>query len=195
MKRFIVFSQPLERNFDELLTALFPTDLSPKILAYMPANGVASGQKYIEFWKKITNEHGAKFRLIDNEQNLEAERVKLLGSTILLITGGNTFGLLQNLRSSGLFSTIQEFSQKKDFVLAGFSAGALVLTPTIEICTLDGFDDNQVGISNLDALNLIPFEVFPHYDETREVDLTAYRSKTKYEVRTIKNDEHIVIDL
>ncbi len=73
----------------------------------------------------------------------------------MVITGGNTFKLLDNLRKSGLDKAIKEFSNKSEFVLAGLSAGALVLTPTIEVCNLPNYDESTVGIDDFTGLNII----------------------------------------
>lgn len=124
------------------------------------------------------------------------ETEKLQSSNILVIAGGNTFKLLDNLRKSGLDKTIKEFAKKDEFVLAGFSAGALVLTPTIEVCNLPNYDENLVGITELTGLNLVNFEVFSHYEETQHKSaLNKYRTTTKNEVKEITNDGYLVINL
>lgn len=55
------------------------------------------------------------------------------------------------LRQSGLDKSIKQFLNKPDFVLSGFSAGALVLTPNIKICNLPGFDENMIELKNPEA--------------------------------------------
>jgi len=70
-----------------------------------------------------------------------------------MITGGNTFTLLNQLRLSGLEETVKKFWQKGGVVLSGFSAGAIVLTPRIDVASqpsgidpTDMADENLVGI-------------------------------------------------
>jgi len=145
----------------------------------MPSDGANCPQKYIDEWKRYAQEYKTEFRYIDNSKEKSTEEVKKLhGSNILVITGGNTFKLLDNLRKSGLDNAIKKLASKEEFVLAGFSAGALVLTPTIKVC------------------NLPNFEVFPHYEETQhKSDLNKYRTTTKNEVKKITNDDYLVINL
>lgn len=195
MKRILLFSTLTESNRKAVLNQLFPKALQNKVFSYIPSNGVKGSEPYIQQWEAIAQEYNAEFNVIDNSVNdVEAQR-KLLSSNIVLISGGNTFGLLQNLRSSDLDKSIEEFAEKSDFVLAGFSAGALVLTPSIEMCNLPGFDENLVGLEDLTGLGLVNFEVFPHYDEhSHQAALEGYRKTTANSVREITDEGYIGID-
>lgn len=185
---------PTDQNTQQIFDLIFPKEIGHRIFAYMPSNGSNSPQKYTDFWKGISDKYDAEFRFIDNTSSDESEKNKLLGSNILLITGGNTFSLLNNLRQSGLDKTIKEFSNKDTYILAGFSAGAIILSPTIEICNLPGYDENLVGIIDLKGLNIIDIEVFPHFEESDRQTLEKYRSQTENQVREISNDDYIVLD-
>lgn len=196
MKKIIVFSQPTEKDFDKILDRIFPKELLNKVLAYMPADGANCPQKYSDEWKSYAKNYQAEFKFTDNSKvNAVAEQEKLLNSNILVISGGNTFTLLHNLRRSNLFNTIQEFAKKEEFVIAGFSAGAIILSPTIEICNLPDFDENLVGIKDLTGLGIINFEVFPHYSDAQKETLEKYRKTIKNKVKTITNEKFIVINL
>ena len=55
-------------------------------------------------------------------------------------------------------------------------------------------DENKVGLKDLTGLNIIDFEVFPHFDEILDrKTLEEYREQTPNEVREINNDEYIVL--
>ena len=163
----------------------------------MPSDGANCPQQYLDEWATYSQKHEAEFRYIDNsKENSEEELLKLSNANILAITGGNTFKLLHNLRKSGLDKAIKEFSRKEEFVLAGFSAGALILTPTIKICSLPDFDDNEVDLKDLTGLGIVDFEVFPHYSEGEHKELlSTYRNQSEYEVKPITNEEYLVVDL
>lgn len=197
MERLVLFSQPGGAKFEEILSTIFPVELKHKVLAYMPSDGSNSPQKYTDLWKEIAERHGTEFRFINNaKKNAKDEAEKLLGSNILLITGGNTFGLLSRLRESGLDRAIKEFAKKNNVVISGFSAGAIVLTPTIEVCNLPNYDENLVGLTDLTGLGLVNFEVFPHYDPLKDKNtIESYRHKSPFEVKEITNDDYIVTDL
>lgn len=189
---------PTDSNIQQISDLIFPKEIERKIFAYMPSSGSNSPQKYVDFWKGIADKYQAEFRFIDNTNSDSFEKEKLLESNILLITGGNTFELLNNLRNSCLDKTINDFTQKDKYVLAGFSAGAIVLSPTIQIASLEttsGGDENLVGITNLEGLNIVDFEILPHYEDPDKQILEKYRSQSKYHVKEITNENYMVIDM
>ncbi len=195
MKRILLFSTLTEGNRKAILNQLFPAVLQNKVFSYIPSNGVKGSEPYIEQWQIIAQYYNAEFNVIDNSVNDAEEQRKLLHSNIVLLSGGNTFGLLQNLRSSGLDKFIEEFVEKSEFVLAGFSAGALVLTPTIEICSLPDFDENLVGLKDLAGLGIVDFEVFPHYiEQLQKTALESYRKTTTNNVREITDEDYITLE-
>ena len=195
MKRILLFSTLAESNRKVVLSQLFPAAIQNKIFSFVPSNGVKDSESYIEQWQIIAQNYNAEFNVIDNSVNDIEEQRKLLSSNIVLISGGNTFGLLQNLLNSGLDKSIRAFVKKPEFVLAGFSAGALVLTPTIEVCNLPDFDENLVAIKDLTGLGIVNFEVFPHYDEhSQKVTLESYRKTTTNNVREITDEDYISLD-
>ncbi len=197
MKRITLFSTLTENNLEIILGQIFPKEISNKVIAYMPSNGIKYGKEYIKQWENYAQKYGAKFNVIDNTTNNINEQKKLLDSNILIITGGNTFNLLHNLRNFGLDKTIMEFIKKPEFVLAGFSAGALVLTPNIKICDLPpDNDENIIGLNDLTGLGIVDFEVFPHYEKvSQEKILNDYKKTTPNNVKEISDEDHISINL
>jgi dipeptidase E len=196
MKLAVLFSTITDTNSQTILSQIFNDDIKNKVLAYMPSDGVANSETYIDEWRSYAQRFGADFSVVNNHSSDEAERAKILDSNILLISGGNTFALLNNLRKSGLDQAIIEFTQKPNFILSGFSAGALVLTPTIAICNLPGCDENLVGITDLNGLGVFDFEVFPHYaDALHKKILESYRSTTHYQVREISDEDFITVGM
>jgi len=195
MSNVLLFSELTDTNRAKLFEILF-ADAQHKTFAYMPSSGVQGSEAYITEWKDIAENQGASFITIDNTSDSGEERAKLLGSDVLLISGGNTFRLLHNLRKSGLDKTIVEFSCKSGSIVAGFSAGALVFTPTIKVCDLPNFDKNLVGLKELDGLGIVDFEVFPHYDKAlHEKALNSYQKTTDNLVREITNEDYIFVNL
>jgi len=194
--QILLFSTPTETNIEKISVALFPKWLEHKRLAYMPFDGSDIKQVYTDFWGNVANKNGAEFVLVNNSlPSNSGEREKLLGCNILLITGGNTFTLLSNIRRSGLDNAIRDFVKKPEFVLAGFSAGAIVLSPTIQICHLPNFDQNLVGITDLTGLGIVKFEIFPHFDPTKhQTIIREYRQRTPNEVKEITNEDLLVLD-
>lgn len=196
MKRIVLFSTLTARNEKTVLARILPSSMKNKTIAYMPSGGIEGAQEYIKQWEVIAHKYDAKFRLINNRSRNKEEKDKLLTSNILVISGGNTFNLLHNLRESGLEKSIKSFAAKPDFILAGFSAGAIVLTPSIEVCNLPGFDENQMRINDFSGLGMVNFEIFPHYEEKiHKTILESYRKTAANKVKEITDENYISIDL
>ncbi len=201
MKRLILFSHVLENVLQNVLPLIFPENLYPKIFACMPCDGsLIKGRRqelFVSSWSTIAQQYQAQFVLIDNASEArEAEREKLLQANILLITGGNICTLLRNLRSSGLDQAIRAFVQKEHYILAGYSAGAMIMTPTIALAAADPLvnENKDVGLTNFAALHMVDFEIFPHYEEARKPFLEQYQALTPNRVKTLRDDEYIVIE-
>jgi dipeptidase E len=95
---------------------------------------------------------------------------------VLLISGGNTFYLLDQFRKTGFDKYLSQFVKEKVYV--GVSAGTIIATPTIEIATMPPGDLNVPGLENLRALRYVNFEVEPHCD-VRRFSSVEYYSKTR----------------
>ena len=68
-------------------------------------------QNEITFWEDVVKRNNAEIVGIDNSKKKEdsqEEANKILNANILIITGGNTFELLRNLRRSGLDDAIKK---------------------------------------------------------------------------------------
>ena len=79
----------------------------------------------------------------------------------LFVGGGNTYALLDRVRSSGLLEAIKERAGA-GMPYAGASAGANLAGPTI----LTTNDWNVVALSHFGALHLVPFNINPHFKES-----------------------------
>lgn len=200
MKRIILFSQPSENNFEELVKNLFPRELENKIMAYMPTNGHLSKQKHTDYWCNLAEKNNCKFVFVDNM--ILGEESKIENANILLITGGYTFELLNNLRNSKLDKAIINFAKNENFVLAGFSAGAIVLSPNINIASqpsgidpTDMMDENLVGVTDMTGLNIIDFEIWPHfYAEYDQKTLENYQKICPNKVVALGDDEIKIVE-
>jgi dipeptidase E len=77
---------------------------------------------------------------------------------LILVSGGNTFQLLKEVRQRGLLEKIRE-KVRGGVPYAGWSAGANLACPTIKTTN----DMPIVDPGGLDALGLVPFQLNPHY--------------------------------
>jgi dipeptidase E len=81
----------------------------------------------------------------------------------------------------------------RDGLYIGASAGALILSPTIAIAGEVEPDENEVGLKDLTGMNIINFEILPHYSPEQDTQINNYKLKAKNEIKLITNDEIIVI--
>ena len=201
VKRIVLFSQPSPKNIGELEKNIFVTDMENKVVAYIPANGHLTKQIHTDYWSDMADRNKAEFVFVDNMQKGEEEKINR--ANILIISGGNTYELLNNLKISGLDKAIINFAKKENFVLAGFSAGAIVMSPQINIAgepsgidPTDLMDENLVGLTDLTGLNIIDFEVWPHYYEEYDKErLDQYQEKCPNKVMTLGDDEVKVVEI
>jgi dipeptidase E len=96
----------------------------------------------------------------------------------IVIGGGNTFHLLRGLQQNNLIGIIRE-RVLEGLPYIGWSAGSNVACPTI--CTTN--DMPVVETNGFNAINLIPFQINPHYTdfvpegfggETRDQRITEF---------------------
>lgn len=99
------------------------------------------------------------------------------------IGGGNTFSLLNNIRSSGFDEILKKYIQSGGTVYGG-SAGAIILGSDIMTCA--HLDSNEVGLENLEGLNLISdLAIWCHYEPKNDEQVRKY----------IKSDQKSVLAL
>jgi len=98
---------------------------------------------------------------IDYDQILLKEA---FSSDVIHLGGGNTFYFLKYLRKKKLLPMLKSFVERGG-ILTGLSAGAIMMTPSIDTAAFPSFDcdENIENLSNLKALNFVKFHFFPHY--------------------------------
>ena len=116
---------------------------------------------------------------------------------MIYLAGGNTFYFLKHLRKSGLIPQLKQFVEGGG-VLAGLSAGAIILTPNIGTAgpPLPEPDDNDVKLKNLRSLGLVRFEFYPHYISTPKTNqaIIQYSRTTKNPIFACPDGSGITIN-
>ena len=198
MSKLILFSQPTPTVLDTISSTLF---YKPRTtVAFMPSDGSnPKNPKYIDFWAEYIKKHNGEIVVIDNSRrgkDAQAEIAKLRKADALVLSGGNTFVFLYHLRESGLSDAVKDFVAEGK-VLAGFSAGAILMSPTIDIVNLPpDEDENLPGLTDLTALDLIKFDIYPHYERDRhEKEIARYEQKTGREVRRLTDEDVIITEV
>lgn len=130
-----------------------------------------------------------KVDFIDIESNPQTDFSRY---SVIYVCGGNTFKLLKYARETKFKDAIIKLLER-DGIYIGVSAGAIILAPTIQIAASVDPEPNDVGITDLEGLNLINFEVHPHYDPSHEKELSSYQKTTINKVVRISNSQAVII--
>jgi dipeptidase E len=113
-------------------------------------------------WEIMKEELRFNIEEIDIDGKTESQVMKLLElKDIIFVEGGNTFYLLKSMRACNFEKVIRKLL-KQGKVYIGASAGSIVAGRTIKTAGWDG-DKNAVKLKNLKGLNLVPFDIFVHY--------------------------------
>jgi dipeptidase E len=133
---------------------------------------------FIEYYRFYGVRH---FRLIIHEEWSAYDHVGLEDSDLVYLSGGNTFYFLDGLKQSGLFFEVQRLARENQAIVAGHSAGAIIMTPTINMADYPSFDrdDNFIELANLKSMKLVNFEFFPHYINSKNY-IHAFNMKSHH---------------
>lgn len=130
-------------------------------------------------WEIMKEGLGFNMEEIDIEGKTEHELMKSLEFVdIIFVAGGNTFYLLKMMRQCNFEKVIRKLL-KQGKVYIGVSAGSIVAGRTIQTAEWLG-DNNVVGLKKLKGLNLVPFDIFVHYNSN-------YTEIIKQKIKNPKN--------
>ena len=88
---------------------------------------------------------------------------QLLKLDAIHLSGGDTFRFLSAIKNRGLEPLLTSYYQKGG-ILIGVSAGAMIMTPSIETAMFCG-DVNTVGLIDQTGLSLVDFTLVPHVED------------------------------
>lgn len=135
---------------------------------------VASCYESADYYFEEFSERFGRFgftnlHLLHLDRQVSASKIeRALSSDLIYLSGGNTFYFLDSMHRTKFLPKLHEFVEKGG-ILAGNSAGAIIMTPEISTASYpeDDRDENDVGLEDWDALGLVNFEYYPHYDHSR----------------------------
>ncbi len=80
---------------------------------------------------------------------------------VIELIGGNPYYLLQSIQENQFYDVLDFFAENKCII--GCSAGALVLTPSLDLIDLYTPEMNIVGLKDLTACHFTDIQILPHY--------------------------------
>lgn len=125
--------------------------------------------EFIEQYEKFNIHKIIKFEVDMPYSEIMCEQV--FSSDIIHLGGGNTFYFIKHLRKNNFLKKLKDWVRAGG-VLTGLSAGAIIMTPSINTASFPDFDkdDNEVNIKNMKGMSLASFEFFPHYKNSKRYD-------------------------
>ncbi|HPG26508.1 MAG TPA: Type 1 glutamine amidotransferase-like domain-containing protein [Myxococcota bacterium] len=200
-RRLVLYSggqEPRNRLIHESLLALAlrrrAGDARGEIrMTYVPFTHEGAGAFFKRFERRYAPFGATRFECLPPDlPGLErpgklrrATLAALRASDVVYLSGGNTFHFLHHLRRSGMLEALRRFALRGG-VVAGLSAGGILMTPDIGLAGYPPFDrdEDEIGLSKRDrrALGLVGFDFFPHYRRSsrlREALLRYSRRSTR----------------
>ena len=117
----------------------------------------------------------------------------LLDCDAIHLSGGDTRAFLRLLKAHDLMATLSDWALKGGLMI-GTSAGAILMTPTVAIDALFTGEDPS-AVHDGGALNLVPFEFFPHFDSGTDYlpGLLSYSTTTPNRIAACRDGDGIVV--
>lgn len=139
-----------------------PEDI--KVAYFITANNPEKDKSFME--KDIayfTTADITDLSLLDLETESEKQIMHTITeSDVIWFYGGNTYYLLNQIKKRNAAVYLEKFVRQEGKIFAGESAGSMIATPSIETSTIKPAVENTVGLTDLTALNFVPFELSPH---------------------------------
>lgn len=115
---------------------------------------------------------GVKIDYFDLSDNFSDESLeKILEYGTIYLSGGNTYIFMSDARKRSLYKLLRKHLNNGG-LLIGASAGAIMMTPVIDIA--NGFDENILNLSDVKGFAFVPFEFHPHYEDVHREYLSSY---------------------
>lgn len=149
---------------------------------------------HIRRYKGKMNELKYDYTEIDiaglSEQELKTTLSKY---DVVLVEWGNPFYLLQVVRETG-FQKIMEELMKQWVVYIGKSAGSYITCPSLIVSTRSKLTFDRCEITDLTAMNRVPFFVKAHYTPEMYDALKTHAQDIDAPLYGLNNDQALVID-
>lgn len=195
MKTLLLLSSGRFLNND--LTSVLGKPLKDLKIAHVISASKGKGVSdlsYIERTRAIFDENKCYYEDLDLDGKTENELRKILSKfDAVFVNGGSTFYLLKSVRESGFDKVIKELLPT-GLIYIGASAGSYIVCPTIEMATWKHQDKyDHYGITDYNALNLVPFLITAHYSSDYKEILNEKIPKATYPTKVLSDEQAILV--
>lgn len=181
---------------ERLMTAMQQHITTGKVALVVTADNVYKEKNYhVERLTKELEALGLQVNCFDFDTQSSAE---LAQYDVVEIIGGNPYYLLNSIRENGFAEILADFAERKTII--GCSAGALVLTPSLDLIDLYSPEMNIVDLKDLTACHLTDVRLLPHYSkflnryDNFEEKCSQYEQKNGCGVIRLNDGEGIFIN-
>lgn len=110
---------------------------------------------------------------------------------IIFVGGGNTFYLLDQTNKSGFSELVPQYIER-GVIYVGGSAGSYIACPTIEAAGWLNSDRNVVDLTDLTAMNLVPYIIKAHYEPEESDAIKEAMRECKYPVKILTDKQALL---
>lgn len=183
----------------DLIRDMLPKPADQLKAAFIPTAGnIYENKDFVYADRDALIKMGMSVIEVDLKTTTGAELEKALSNIdVLLVAGGNTFYLLDQVKKSG-FDVLVKQLVEKGVIYIGSSAGSILCCPTIVGATR--FDDpkDAPDLSDYTGLSLVDFILIPHAHKgkykTRIQQTTEEMVNLGYKVITLTDNQAISVE-
>ena len=148
-------------------------------------------------WNKVTKEQLEAMGMTVSFIDFDIGESLADDVDIIYVCGGNTFHLLHSIQNADapIQQQITAMCDRGGLYI-GSSAGAVLVSPTIASAGEVHPDKNEDGITNLTGLHCIEQHIIPHYDQTLDGEIAAFREKhtlTENDIVLLRDGEGLYV--
>jgi dipeptidase E len=203
--RLYLSSYGLGNKPDELLRLVRSNS---RVAVIMNAGDLDSEYRKVSLEKQISSLEalGFKSEEIDLRKYFGKSddlKKRLSGFGAIWIRGGNVFVLQRAVEQSGFNKVIVEMLKNDQIVYAGYSAGAIITTPTLHgIELIDNPSEIPEGYKkdfSWEGMSLVSYSIAPHYQsdhpESKAIEkLVQYFEDKKMPYKKLRDGEVVVVE-
>ena len=168
MANLILYSDQIQNvtdEIDERLVKMLPR--RGAVIGYLPSSPDPD-RKFFNERVAYYDRLNLKLKYFDPAMHYSMDVIgELVKCDAIHLTGGNTYDFNHWLQKKALISVLKQYARMRG-TLIGVSAGSILMTPTLFPSMICG-DVCRHGDPDQEGMDLVPFTVVPHFDESPEM--------------------------